>query len=127
MTSLASAAPAAAAALADRILAAITRNNSKRPARAADVFAQVGGAEAEFWAALEALLRTTRIHTAHVQHPAKGETAPWLAIWPTGVCLPPRAFNGASLSGLFVRHDSTALKRAHAPRSRARRAKGDAA
>ena len=59
--------------------------------------------------------------------PAKGETAPWLAIWPTGVCLPPRAFIGASLSGLFVRHDSTALKRAHAPRSRARRAKGAAA
>lgn len=110
--------------IADRILAAIAPNNSKRPARAADVFAQVGGAEAEFWTALEALLRTTRIHTAHIQRPAQGDTVPWLAIWPTGICLPPRALTGAHLSGLFVRHDSTALKRAHAPRSRARRAEG---
>jgi len=127
MTHPASGVSASPDALAERILAAITRNNSKRPARAADVFAQLGGTEADFWAALEGLLRNTRIHTAHIQRPAQGDTAPWLAIWPTGVCLPAPAWSASRMSSLFVRHDSAALKKAHSPRSRprgrARRAK----
>ncbi len=104
--------------LADRILAAIARNTSKRPARAADVLAIVGGPEPEYWAALDALLRGARIHTAHIMRPAKGETTPWLAIWPTGIYMPPTAWTGAHLSSLFVPHDRDAAYMAHAPRSR---------
>ncbi len=99
----------------------IAHNTSKRPARALDVLALVGADEAPFWAALEALLRTARIHTAHIQRPAQGDTQPWLAIWPTGIYMPPRAWTGAHLSCLFIRHDTTALKKAHSPRSRPRK------
>lgn len=104
--------------LPDRILARIARNTSKRPARAADVLAQLGVPEAEFWPALETLLRTARIHTAQIQRPAAGDTVPWLAIWPTGIVTPPSAWTSNHLSSLFIRHDPTALKRAHMPRSR---------
>lgn len=105
------------AGLPDRIMAAIARANSKRPACAADVCALLPVSEAEFWSALEGLLRTGRIHTAHIQRPAT-DTAPWLAIWPSGIVLPRTGWTSAHLSSLFVPHDTTACKRAHAPRSR---------
>lgn len=104
--------------LPDRILAQIARASSKHPARAADVCAQVGAPEAEFWPALETLLRTGRIHTAHIMRPAQGDTAPWLAIWPTGIVMPPSAWTINHLSSLFIRHDPAALKKAHMPRTR---------
>ena len=113
--------------LPDRVMAAIARNTSRRPARAADVLSTVGATEEAFWAALDVLLQTARIHTAHIQRVAKGETQPWLAIWPTGIYIPPEAWNAWKMSGLFVRHDSAALIKAHAPRSKPERASAKAA
>ncbi|MCC4116378.1 hypothetical protein LLG90_13540 [Aromatoleum toluclasticum] len=101
--------------LPDRILGKIAKANGQRPARAADVLALVGGAEPGFWAAVEQLYREHRINTAHIQK--KGDPEPWLAIWPTGVCLPAAPQSGKTLSGLFVRHRLGDFHAAHAPRS----------
>lgn len=98
-----------------RILAVIAKASSQHPACAADVLALVGGEEPAFWAAVEQLYRDRRINTAHIQK--KHDPAPWLALWPTGVCLPAAPISGKSLSGLFVRHRPNDLYAAHAPRS----------
>lgn len=118
---------AADADLPDRVMAAIARNTSRCPARADDVLSTVGATEEAFWAALDVLLQTARIHTAHIQRVAKGETTPWLAIWPTGIYMPPGAWKARHLSSLFVRHDSAAVIKAHAPRSKPVRTSAKAA
>lgn len=104
--------------LPDRILAWIAKSTSQRPARAADVLAMMGGEATTFWAAVEQLYREHRINTAHVQK--RGEAAPWLAIWPTGVLVAPTRLSGNALTSLFVRHRPLrdALRAAQAPRSR---------
>lgn len=86
--------------LPDRILQKIRRACSKRPARALDVLALVGGAEAEFWASLEALISGKAINTAHIQR--QGDTEPWLAIWPTGVHKPAAGWTNNAHSCLFT-------------------------
>lgn len=100
--------------LPERILAAIARNDSRRPARAADVAAVIGGAEAAFWAALERLTGEHRINTAHVQK--QGDRAPWLAVWPTGLPARPAAWTGDSHGALFIKHRPDDLFLAYAPR-----------
>ena len=90
----------AVADLPDRILQKIARACSKRPARALDVLALVGGAEAEFWASLEALISGKAINTAHIQRQADPE--PWLAIWPTGVHRPAAGWTNNAHSCLFT-------------------------
>lgn len=86
--------------LPDRILQKIRRACSKRPARALDVLALVGGAEAEFWASLEALISGKAINTAHIQR--HGDAEPWLAIWPTGVHKPAAGWTNNAHSCLFT-------------------------
>lgn len=109
---------ASQADLPDLILSKISRSTSQRPARAADVLAMVGGKAPAFWAAVEQLYREHRINTAHIQK--KGDSAPWLAIWPTGMLAAPVPLSGNALTCLFVRHRplSDALRAAQAPRSR---------
>lgn len=102
--------------LADRILDAIAKATSQRPAHAADVLALVGGEDADYWAAIEQLTQQRRINSAHLHRPAT-DPAPWLGIWPTGVCLPPPPLSGRHLSGLFVPHRHNDLRAAHAPRT----------
>lgn len=109
MTSLASAAPAATAALADRILAAIAAHNSQRPARAADVAAQLGGDERLFWAELEQLRRGCAINTAHIQRGA--DPAPWLAIWPTGLPVAHHSWRDLNVRGGFAVHRTETPRR----------------
>lgn len=109
MTSLASAAPAATAALADRILAAIAAHNSQRPARAADVAAQLGGDERHFWAALEQLRAGCAINTAHIQRGA--DPAPWLAIWPTGLPVSHHSWRDLNVRGGFAVHRTETPRR----------------
>lgn len=106
--------------LTERILSAIARADSKRPARAADVAALVGGEEAEFWAALEALTRSRQINSAHVMRP-KSDPEPWLAIWPTGVVVPDGGWTGNSHRALFEAGASIreAMHASHAPKVRA--------
>ncbi len=106
-------------ALVTRILAQIERASSKRPARAADVAALVGGPEPDFWRALEQMAAAGLVATAHIQR-MKRDAEPWLAIWPTGVVLTPARLSGASLSQLFTPHRpmKQALRRASAPRTR---------
>lgn len=106
--------------LADRILAKLAKANSKRPARAADVAALVGGLEADFWRALEQLVSNRQVVTAHIQRPAR-DPEPWLAIWPTGLHVPSGGWVGSSHSCLFVPTTPTreALHAAQAPRVRA--------
>jgi len=108
--------PAATAELAlpDRILAAVARSDSRRPARAADVAVVIGGAEAAFWAALERLIGERRINTAHVQK--QGDRAPWLAIWPTGLTARSAAWTSDSHGALFVKPRPDDLFLAYAPR-----------
>lgn len=106
--------------LAEKILERIARADSKRPARAADVAALVGGAEAEFWASVEELTRSRQINTALIHRPRQ-DPEPWLAIWPTGVCLRDQGWTGDSRRGLFERPASLreAVYGAHAPKVRA--------
>lgn len=104
------------ALLTDRILGAITRSTSQHPANAADVLARVGGDEVFFWAAIEQLTRERRINSAHIHRPAT-DPAPWLGIWPTGICLPPPPMSGRHLSGLFVPRRHHDLRSAGAPRT----------
>lgn len=105
----------APADLHGRILVAIAKATSQRPAHAADVLALVGGEELAYWAAIEQLYVERRINTAHIKK--KPDPEPWLAIWPTGVCLPATPQSGKTLSGLFVRHRLGDFHAAHAPRS----------
>lgn len=70
------------AAIAAEILARIAGHDSKRPARADDVAALVGGDEPAYWAAIEHLKGTSQINCAHIKRGTDPE--PWLAIWPTG-------------------------------------------
>lgn len=101
--------------LGERILAQIAKATSQKPAHAADVLALVGGEEPAYWAAIDQLYAERRINTAHIKR--KTDSEPWLAIWPTGVCLPSAPMSGKSLSGLFVRHRLGDFHAAHAPRS----------
>lgn len=73
---------APAADLGERILAQLAGHDSKRPARADDVAALVGGDERAYWAAVEQLKGTGQINCAHIKRGTDPE--PWLAIWPTG-------------------------------------------
>lgn len=68
--------------IAAEILKCIAGHDSKRPARADDVAALVGGDEPAFWAAIEHLKGTSQINCAHIKRGTDPE--PWLAIWPTG-------------------------------------------
>jgi hypothetical protein len=107
-----------AAPLPERILAAIARASSRRPARADDVIAQLGGDAAATWAALEQLVAERRIATAHLHWP-EDDPEPWLAIWPTGVRVPSGTWTGGSHNSLFVRHEQPlrqALRAASTPR-----------
>ncbi|WP_287365193.1 hypothetical protein [Thauera sp.] len=92
------------AALMQQIATLIASNDSKRPARAPDLVAQVGGDEAAFWKALEQMKRDARINTALIKRGQDPE--PWLAIWPT--CLPPRNDTWKDLNsrGHFAIHPS---------------------
>lgn len=109
MTALASGAPAASDALADRILAAIAHSSSKRPARAADIAAQLGGDEQPFWAALEQLRRGCAINTAHIQRGA--DPAPLLAIWPTGLPVAHHSWRDLNGRGGFAVHHTDTPRR----------------
>lgn len=88
--------------MTDRILAIIAKNDSKRPANANDVLAQVGGRETDFWAAYAQLTHSRAIATAHIQRPAV-DSAPWLAIWPTGIQCDAGAWSSDTHSALFSR------------------------
>jgi predicted transcriptional regulator len=92
------------AALMQQIATLIASNDSKRPARAPDLAAQVGGDEAAFWKALEQMKRDARINTALIKRGHDPE--PWLAIWPT--CLPPRndTWKDLNARGHFSIHPS---------------------
>lgn len=105
--------------LTARILRAMSSNSSRRPARAADVFAMVGGAEPAFWDALNELIGSRQIQTAHIMRPKKGETQPWLAIWPTGVKMASGQWSARSMGGVFVRHEPESLLGLNGPRVRA--------
>ena len=73
---------ASSADLGERILAQLAGHDSKRPARADDVAALIGGCEHLYWAAIERLKGTSQINCAHIKRGTDPE--PWLAIWPTG-------------------------------------------
>lgn len=92
------------AALMQQIATLIASNDSKRPARAPDLAAQVGGDEAAFWKALEQMKRDARINTALIKRGQDPE--PWLAIWPT--CLPRRndTWKDLNARGHFSIHPS---------------------
>ncbi|ANQ83667.1 hypothetical protein dqs_0591 [Azoarcus olearius] len=111
-------APDPVVSLEERILAAIAKASSKQPASADDVLAIVGGDASAYWTALEQLIQTRQIATAHVQRPAT-DAAPWLAIWPTGVVINVGRVTAAVLSRLFVPQRRSAVRDAHAPRSAA--------
>lgn len=106
--------------LAQRILTKLAKASSKRPARAADVAALVGGPEPDFWRALEQLVGSRQVATAHIQKLPR-DPEPWLAIWPTGLHAPAGGWTGNSHSCLFVPTTPTheALHAAQAPRVRA--------
>lgn len=86
--------------LPDRILQKIRRASSKRPIKAEDLLALVGGEEREFWATLERLIVHRAVNTAHIQRQADPE--PWLAIWPTGVHKPAAGWTNNAHSCLFT-------------------------
>lgn len=93
---------AAEAPLTARILGAIARSTSKHPANAADVLAQVGGKETDFWSAIATLIHGRAIASAHIQRQRPvADPAPWLAIWPTGVNLDSGAWRSDTHSSLF--------------------------
>lgn len=109
---------AAVSDAAQRLLAHIARADSRRPARAADVAAALGGPEPEFWAALETLQATRQVNSALIHRPAT-DPAPWLAIWPTGVLVDNGAWRNGSHAPLFVpqRPLAPALAEAAGPRA----------
>lgn len=89
-------------AIADEILRHLAGASSRRPARADDVAALVGGDPQACRSALEQLRGECRINCAHIQR--AGDAAPWLAIWPTG--LPPRhdSWKDLNARGYFATH-----------------------
>lgn len=93
------------AEIAQSILAAIAKASSKRPARAADVAARIGGDESAYWRVLERLIARRQVVTAHISRPAR-DPAPWLAIWPTGIHVQ-GAWSNESHAGLFDRDASS--------------------
>lgn len=103
--------------LADRIMATIARATSQRPHNADDALATLGADQAAYWAALEQLTAERRIATATIHRPAL-DAAPWLAIWPTGLCRPVIPTDGRMHSHLFVRNRPNDLRDAFAPRTR---------
>jgi len=109
---------AAVSDAAERLLAHIARADSRRPARAADVAAALGGPEPEFWAALETLQATRQVNSALIHRPAT-DPEPWLAIWPTGVLVDNGAWRNGSHVPLFVpqRPLAPALAEAAGPRA----------
>lgn len=92
--------PADLDTLAERILGHIKGACSKKPASAPDVAALVGGPESHFWAAVEQLRRDHLINTAHIKRAA--DTAPWLALWPTGLPLRHRTWKDLNAVGAFT-------------------------
>lgn len=93
---------ATAAALGERILAQLAGHDSKRPARADDLLALVGGDESAFWSAIEALKGTSQINCAHIKGPRDPE--PWLAIWPTGIPARMDTWHDLNARGHFNTH-----------------------
>ena len=89
-----------AAPLPDRILAAMAGHDSKHPARSVDIAALVGADEAAYLVALKALLDQRSVNCAHVLR--KGDAAPWLAIWPTGVRVGMDTWKQLTESGHFA-------------------------
>lgn len=106
--------------LTDRILEALAKATSKAPANAEVTRGFLDVPQAEFNTALERLARECRISTAHITR--QGKT--WLAIWPTGVCMPSAGWSNNSHSVLFEPSAPIvpALRDATAPRTRPARA-----
>lgn len=92
----------AAPTTAERVLQHLAGHTSKKPAREGDLLALVGGPEADFWAAIEALRSGGAINTAHIQR--AGDPAPWLALWPTGLPVQHRSWKDLNARGAFAVH-----------------------
>lgn len=90
--------------LGERILAQLAGHDSKRPARADDVAALVGGDEPAYWAAIEHLKGTSQINCAHIKRGTDPE--PWLAIWPTGIPARMDTWHDLNARGHFNTHRS---------------------
>lgn len=102
---------------AERVLQHLAGHTSKKPAREGDLLALVGGAEADFWAAIEALRSGGAINTAHIQR--AGDPAPWLALWPTGLPVQHRSWKDLNAIGCFaVRHIETPRRFPQSPAAR---------
>lgn len=109
---------APAPTLDQRILAALAGHSAQTPVRADDVIAVVGGPEPDTWAALEQLVKTCQINTAHIQR--KTDSEPWLALWPTGVIREIGGWRGEDHQALFTPHRTQReiVKAATAPKVR---------
>jgi hypothetical protein len=102
---------------AERVLQHLAGHTSKKPAREGDLLALVGGAEADFWAAIEALRSGGAINTAHIQR--AGDPAPWLALWPTGLPVQHRSWKDLNALGCFaVQHIETPRRFPQSPAAR---------
>lgn len=102
---------------AERVLQHLAGHTSKKPAREGDLLALVGGAEADFWAAIEALRNGGAINTAHIQR--AGDPAPWLALWPTGLPVQHRSWKDLNAIGCFaVQHIETPRRFPQSPAAR---------
>lgn len=102
---------------AERVLQHLAGHTSKKPAREGDLLALVGGAEADFWAAIEALRSGGAINTAHIQR--AGDPAPWLALWPTGLPVQHRSWKDLNARGCFaVQHIETPRRFPQSPAAR---------
>ena len=102
---------------AERVLQHLAGHTSKKPAREGDLLALVGGAEADFWAAIEALRSGGAINTAHIQR--AGDPAPWLALWPTGLPVQHRSWKDLNaLGGFAVQHIETPRRFPQSPAAR---------
>lgn len=107
----------AAPTTAERVLQHLAGHTSKKPAREGDLLALVGGAEADFWAAIEALRSGGAINTAHIQR--AGDPAPWLALWPTGLPVQHRSWKDLNALGCFaVQHIETPRRFPQSPAAR---------
>lgn len=102
---------------AERVLQHLAGHTSKKPAREGDLLALVGGPEADFWAAIEALRSGGAINTAHIQR--AGDPAPWLALWPTGLPVQHRSWKDLNARGAFaVQHIETPRRFPQSPAAR---------
>lgn len=107
----------AAPTTAERVLQHLAGHTSKKPAREGDLLALVGGPEADFWAAIEALRSGGAINTAHIQR--AGDAAPWLALWPTGLPVQHRSWKDLNAIGCFaVQHIETPRRFPQSPAAR---------